>query len=172
MTRTSSRPNNNLAIALSLIAGGVIFIGTVIIGVVFFVYCRRWKENKKPQEEISYHDRLRLESDPNVRLQNNAHYHKPDVEESDTAVIATIHDHEVVLQSNACYNQFNRRAVEEHRSSHLAESYHSYVINSLGKVGNVESDEELYWQPASKEEDLKHQLKKLKVDEVVKENIV
>ena len=80
MTRTSSRPNNNLAIALSLIAGGVIFIGTVIIGVVFFVYCRRWKENKKLQEEISYHDTL--ESDPNVRPQSNAQYHQPDASNS------------------------------------------------------------------------------------------
>ena len=50
------------------------------------------------------------------------------------------------------------------------ESTHSYVINSLG-LGYTESDEEQYWQPASKEEDLKYQLKKLMVDEILKDNI-
>ena len=103
------------------------------------------------------------------------YYHKrklrQSLEESDTAVvIVTIHDHKVVLQSNACYH----RADEEHRSSHPLEPYYSqpYVIHSSGELKNVEIDEELYWQPAVEEEDLKHQLKNLKVDEILKESIV
>ena len=59
----------------------------------------------------------------------------------------------------------------EQRSSNLTGSTHSYVINSLG-VGYIESDEEQYWQPASKEEDIKYQIKKLMVDEILKDNIV
>ena len=50
------------------------------------------------------------------------------------------------------------------------ESTHSYVISSLG-LSCAESDEEQYQQPALKEEDLKYQLKNLKVNEILKDKI-
>ena len=84
----------------------------------------------------------------------------------DAAVITP--DNQLILQYNTCYNPF--RSQMEQRNSNLTESTHSYVINSLG-LGYTESDEEQYWQPASKEEDLKYQLKKLMVDEILKDNI-
>ena len=86
----------------------------------------------------------------------------------------TTQDNSVVLQYNTCYSQFDitkHGPHADHRHSHVTESTHSYVINSLG-LSFAESGEEQYWQPASKEEDLKHQFKKLKVDEILKDNIV
>ena len=56
------------------------------------------------------------------------------------------------------------------RNSNLLKSTHSYVINSL-ELSHTELDEEQYWQPASKEEELKYQLKKLMVDEILEDNI-
>lgn len=95
--------------------------------------------------------------------------------EHDTAVVATLsRDDLVTLQFNTCYSPSNH-VIKEHntieqRNSCLVESTHSYVINSLG-LSYAESNEKQYWQPASKEEDLKHQLKKMKVDEILKDNI-
>ena len=77
-------------------------------------------------------------------------------------------DDPLILHHNTCYNPVGSQI--EQRNSNLMESTHSYVINSLG-LGYTESDEEQYWQPASKEEDLKYQLKKLMVDEILKDNI-
>ena len=65
---------------------------------------------------------------------------------------------ELILQYNTCYSPFGSKM--EQRNATLMESTHSYVISSLG-LSCAESDEEQYQQPASKEEDLKHQLKNL-----------
>ena len=68
------------------------------------------------------------------------------------------------VQYNTCYSPFQQR------NATLIESTHSYVISSLG-LSCAESDEEQYQQPASKEEDLKYQLKNLKVNEILKDKI-
>ncbi len=59
----------------------------------------------------------------------------------------------------------------EQSCTHLEQSSHSYVINSLDQLKNGGAGEELYWPPASKEEDLKQQLKKSKVDETHRNDI-
>ena len=102
-------------------------------------------------------------------------YRRKTKKESDTAVVVNLNDDSrVTLQLNTCYSPSNRviewHTTEEQRSSSLLESTHSYVINSLG-LSPSESDQEHYWQPASKEEDLKRQLKTAKVEEVLKDNI-
>ena len=82
----------------------------------------------------------------------------------------------IILRHNASYLQSDSihkgrqnviQMVEmftSHRASNITESY---VISSLGQAGNAEP----YWDPACKEEDLKQQLGRLKVEEVRQEEI-
>ena len=81
---------------------------------------------------------------------------------NDAAVMTP--DDQLILQYNTCYSPFQQRNVT------VMESTHSYVISSLG-LSCAESDEEQYQQPASKEEDLKYQLKNLKVNEILENKI-
>ena len=57
-----------------------------------------------------------------------------------------------------------------HKASILTGSY-AVPVDAVGNYELNNGNEELYWDPASQEEDLKQQLKKLKVQEVFKENI-
>ena len=82
---------------------------------------------------------------------------------NDAAILTP--DDQLILQYNTCYSPFQQRNVT------VMESTHSYVISSLGLLSCAESDEEQYQQPASKEEDLKYQLKSLKVNEILKDKI-
>ena len=93
---------------------------------------------------------------------------KVSIENSDAAIVPPGPDSMLILQHNTCYRPFGSQMVQ--RNSNLLESTHSYVINSL-ELSHTELDEEQYWQPASKEEELKYQLKKLMVDEILKDNI-
>ena len=78
-------------------------------------------------------------------------------------------DDQLSLQYNTCYSPFGSNM--EQRNATLMESTHSYLISSLGLLSCAESDEEQYQQPASKVKDLKYQLKNLKVNEILKDNI-
>ena len=88
---------------------------------------------------------------------------KRKVVSNDVAVMTP--DDQLILQYNTCYSPFQQRNVT------VMESTHSYVISSVGLLSCAESDEEQYQQPASKEEDLKYQLKNLKVNEILKDKI-
>ena len=98
------------------------------------------------------------------------HYKKRKVTECDPVAYMDpiFQDNLVVLQYNTCYHQFNHESCMpvDPEYLHLMASRNSYVINSLEEFSNAESYEPQYWQPASKEVDLKIQLKKLKVNEV------
>ena len=87
---------------------------------------------------------------------------------NDAAILTP--DDQLILQYNTCYCNSPFGSKMEQRNATLIESTHSYVISSLG-LSCAESDEEQYQQPASKEEDLKYQLKNLKVDEILKDKI-
>ena len=88
-------------------------------------------------------------------------------------------DHQIDLQlSNVCYNEYDTsnqstqsQSTKNHSQVDLLKSYHSYMISSLRPSNSIDRDEERYWQPAITEEDLKHQLHKLKVNEVPKNTI-
>lgn len=114
------------------------------------------------------------------------------LKDSVTAGTIINHDHHVILHHDNQFDALNNRrartdlvdsnhsyvinslgghSVREHNRSHLVQSSHSYVIQSLGQSSNSRADEELYWPPASKEGDLKQQLKKSKVNEVHRNDI-
>ena len=85
-------------------------------------------------------------------------------------------NHRTRVQSNHSYvinslGGYSNHFVTEQNRSHLVESSHSYVIQSLGQSNTSGGDGELYWPPASKEGDLKQQLKKSNVNEVLRNDI-
>ena len=70
----SGTSDRTIAIGLSLAAGGLGFIGGVIvIVVVLFVYCHRRKEKLKRKEKADDAD---MESDSGIRQQYKSSYHQ------------------------------------------------------------------------------------------------
>ena len=156
-------PNHTVIAAVSTVTvigfAGALFL-LVIVMLVCAVVCHNKRKVKRLKESVTagittYSDHLNHQN----QFDGFNHRTRRDLVES---------NHSYVINSLGGHsNHF----VTEQSHSHLVESHHSYVINSLGQPNNNRADEEPYWPPASKEEGLKHQLKKSKVDEVLRNNI-
>ena len=78
---------------------------------------------------------------------------------------------ELQCSNNACYRYGQSGLVRETK---LADDDHN-VHGSVNSLNNVTSEyyvnEELYWSPEHCEDDIKEQLTKLKVENVLKDNV-
>ena len=135
----------------------IVTIGILLILLVTVFICLASHRHRK--RKANEHSRLSLEgSNQFVTCENGAQREN------------------IILRHNASYLQSDSihngrqnviQMVEmftSHRASNITESY---VISSLDQSGNAEP----YWDPACKEEDLKQQLGRLKVEEVRQEEI-
>ena len=146
-----------VAISTIIAVGLLLMLG--IIALVCTVVCHNKRKVKRLKESVL--SGITRHSDPQQynNQQFDALRHLSRTESNHSYVINSLGGH-------------STRSVREQNRTHLVQSSHSYVINTLDQVKNGGADEEeLYWPPASKEEDLKQQLKKSKVDETHRNDI-
>lgn len=152
-------PNHAVIVAIPTVIGLGVLLLLAIIVIVCAVVCHNERKVKRLKESVTAG--IATYSDHQNRFDRLNHRANTDLVQS---------NHSYVI--NSLGGHLNRSVTEHNIScSHLVESHHSYVINFLDQSSNNRADEELYWPPASKEEDLKHQFKKSKVDEVLRNNI-
>jgi hypothetical protein len=150
--------NTAVIVAISTIITVGIFLVLVIIGLVSAVVSHN-KQKVKQLKKSVLSGTTRHSDHQQHNNQFNALHHLSRTESNHSYVINSLGGH-------------STRFGTEQSRTHLEQSSHSYVINSLDQLKNVDgADEELYWAPASKEEDLKQQIKKSKVDEAHKNDI-
>ena len=156
--RTDSE-NVAIIVAISTIIAVGLLLVLGIIAIVCAVVCHNKRKVKRLKESVLPGIPRHSDHQQRNNQQFDALRHLSRTESNHSYVINSLGGH-------------STRSVREQSRTHLVQSSHSYVINTLDQVKNGgEDEEELYWPPASKEEDLKQQLKKSKVDEVHRNDI-
>lgn len=154
---TDSENTAVIAIAVSTI----IAIGMLLLLIIVTLACTVFWHSKRKVKRLKESVRAGISVNDDQQLNYSQfealnHRSRPNLVES---------NHSYVI--NSLGGRSNRTFRERNRT-YLALSSHSYVINSLGQFKKGITVEDQYWAPASKEEELKQQLKKSKVNEVHK----
>ena len=151
--------NAAIIVAISTIIAVGLLLMLVIIALVCAVVCHNKRKVKKLKESVLSGIMRHSDHRQCNNQQFDALRHLSRTESNHSYVINSLGGH-------------STRFIREQSRTHLEQSSHSYVINALDQLNNGgTNEEELYWPPASKEEDLKQQLKKSKVGEAHRKDI-